>query len=276
MDLTGKLEIANISDVGKKRQHNEDSTASDSSLGLLVLADGMGGYRAGEVASSIAVTAIMNTVKSEVGHLRPKKDGDSVESSPESLLVKEAINEANWAIYKTARDEPQCQGMGTTVVLGLFYNDQITIAHVGDSRLYRLRGDSFTQLTTDHSLIQELIDRGMFTPEEAEVSMPKNLVTRALGVRADVKVDVQRDPVSPGDIYLLCSDGLNDMVDDEEIHLTLSKYSANLVRAAQELVKRANQKGGNDNTSVILARPLEQFPALSVSGWWRRGFGLFS
>ncbi|MCI0401334.1 MAG: Stp1/IreP family PP2C-type Ser/Thr phosphatase [Gammaproteobacteria bacterium] len=274
MDLTSKLEIANISHVGKKRRHNEDSTVSDPSLGLLVLADGMGGYRAGEVASSIAVTSIMNAVKGQVGNLRPNRRSGPAGSHPESLLIKDAISQANWNIYKIARDEPQCQGMGTTVVVSLFYNDEITIAHVGDSRLYRLRGGKLQQLTTDHSLIQELIDRGMFTPEEAEVSMPKNLVTRALGVRADVQVDIQKGHVSPGDIYLLCSDGLNDMVTDEEIRLTLSKYSANLVQAAGELVQQANEKGGNDNISVILARPLDHFPA--PSSLYQRVFGLFS
>jgi len=149
--------------------------------------------------------------------------------------------------------------MGTTIVVALFYNGIVTIAHVGDSRLYRKRALNFEQITIDHSLIQELIARGLYTPEEAHAKTPKNLVTRALGIEATVEVDVIEEPVLPGDIFLLCSDGLNDMVDDEEIHLTLSKYSVNLAQAAQALVDLANAKGGKDNISVILIRALEGF-----------------
>ncbi len=133
--------------------------------------------------------------------------------------------------------------------------------HVGDSRVYRMRNDDLAQITSDHSLVQELIDRGFFTPEEAEANTPKNLVTRALGIDEKVEVDIQEHAAKPGDIYLLCSDGLNDMVDDEEIRLTLSKYSANLVEAAHELVRLANESGGKDNISVVLARPRAPFPA---------------
>ena len=121
--------------------------------------------------------------------------------------------------------------------------------------MYRLRGDEFKQITNNHSLVQELVDRGFFTPEEAAENTPKNLVTRALGIEEKVEVDVQEQDSAPGEIYLLCSDGLNDMVDDEEIHLTLSKYSANLVGAASELVRLANKKGGKDNISVVFVRP---------------------
>ena len=156
---------------------------------------------------------------------------------------------------------PQCQGMGTTVVVVLFYNNMVTVAHVGDSRVYRLRNGDLAQITNDHSLVQELIDRGFFTPEEAEANTPKNLVTRALGIDETVEVDISEETARPGDIYLLCSDGLNDMVDDEEIRLTLSKYSANLVEAAHELVRLANESGGKDNISVVLARPRAPFPA---------------
>jgi len=144
--------------------------------------------------------------------------------------------------------------MGTTIVTGLFYEDKITIGHVGDSRVYRLRDGKFQQITKDHSLIQEVIDRGLYTPEEAAANTPKNLVTRALGIDAKVDVDIIEEQVMTGDIYILCSDGLTDMVKDEEIHLTLSKYSANLLQAADNLVQLANSKGGKDNISVILAQ----------------------
>ena len=254
MNRSDWLDIANLSDVGLRRPHNEDSTLTDPAQGLVILADGMGGYKAGEVASAIAVTTIYHAIS--VGlkrgrHGRSNRDGGL---SPEGAVVKQAIVDANTGIYSTAQKETQCQGMGTTIVVALFHHDQITIAHVGDSRLYRMRGANLGQVTRDHSLIQELIDRGLYTPEEAVRKTPKNLVTRALGIEARVDVDVLEEEVLPGDVYLLCSDGLNDMVADEEIRLTLSKYSANLLQAAEELVRLANSKGGRDNTSVILIR----------------------
>jgi PPM family protein phosphatase len=257
MDMTDKLEIANISDVGRKRPHNEDSTGSDLATGLVVLADGMGGYKAGEVASAIAVTTIMHEVRQGLRQIRHGQRGNPSGSSSEAHLLRKAIADANSGIFNTARSEPTCRGMGTTVVVGLFFNDKLCIAHVGDSRLYRLRGNNLQQITADHSLIQELVDRGLYTMEEAISNTPKNLVTRALGVESDVDIDILEEDVLPGDIYLLCSDGLNDMVDDEEIRLTLRKYSANLVQSARELVRMANQKGGRDNISVILVRRLE-------------------
>jgi len=263
MSLTNKLEIVNVSDVGKRRPHNEDSTLSDASQGLVILADGMGGYKAGEVASALAVTAIHKEISAGLKHIKPKKATKEQELSCESMLVKDAVINANLSIFSTAQIDSDCYGMGTTIVVTLFYSDQISIAHVGDSRVYRKRGKDFQQITKDHSLIQELIDRGLYTPEEAAANTPKNLVTRAMGIDAEVEVDVMQEQVVIGDIYLLCSDGLNDMVDDEEIHLTLSKYSANLVQAAEELVRLANAKGGKDNISVILIRILESF---STSG----------
>ncbi len=258
MNLSSKLEIVNISNTGMKRPHNEDSSVSDAITGVVAVADGMGGYKAGEVASAITVKVISSQVCP-----RLKKgtvaSGDGM--SGEAALLKQSIVDANRHIYQTAHKIPECQGMGTTVVSAVFHDNKISVAHVGDSRLYRLRGEVFEQITSDHSLIQELIDRGFFTREEAEANTPKNLVTRALGIEPDVVVDVCEEPVQTGDIYLLCSDGLNDMVKDEEIHLTLSKYSANLVEAADELVAQANEKGGKDNISVILVRSKESFPA---------------
>jgi PPM family protein phosphatase len=259
MDLSTKLEIVNQSDVGRKRPHNEDSTITDGRNGLVILADGMGGYKAGEVASALAVTQIFHHI---TNGLKKAKKGQIDEASGfynESLVVRNTIIAANSEIYNTAKADPQCQGMGTTIVVGLFHDNTLSIAHVGDSRLYRLRNNDLEQVTKDHSLIQELIDRGLYTPEEAHANTPKNLVTRAMGIDADVDVDLVEESVIPKDIYLLCSDGLNDMVKDEEIHLTLSKYSANLVQAADELVKFANKRGGKDNISIILVRILEDF-----------------
>ncbi len=221
----------------------------------------MGGYKAGEVASAIAAKAILDTVRSDIQTAHDGARDPQAKLSPEALLIRDSIVDANRYIFRTATEIPQCQGMGTTVVAVLFYNNMITIAHVGDSRVYRMRNGDLAQITSDHSLVQELIDRGFFTPEEAEANTPKNLVTRALGIDEKVEVDVQEQAAKPGDIYLLCSDGLNDMVDDEEIRLTLSKYSANPVEAAHELVRLANESGGKDNISVVLARPRAPFPA---------------
>ncbi len=254
MSLQYKLEVVNVSDVGLKRPHNEDSTITNEELGLLVLADGMGGYKAGELASAIAVTHIYDKVISGLKKSISVGIDENSGLDHHSVLIHDAINSANSSIYKTAQEDKQCQGMGTTIVTALTYQDRISIAHVGDSRLYRLRGDDFRQITKDHSLVQELVDRGLFTLEEAEKNAPKNLVTRALGIDAKVEIDVIEDQLAMGDIYLLCSDGLTDMVKDEEIHLTLSKYSANLADAAAKLVEMANEYGGKDNISVILAR----------------------
>lgn len=264
MNLASALQIANLSDPGQKRPRNEDSTASDPSLGFAIVADGMGGYKAGEVASAIAVSVVMDHVRKGLAvrhaHERDKSNGQSHGAA----LLRKAIQDANLHIFRTANTEQQCQGMGTTVLAVLFYDDRICVAHVGDSRLYRLRNGTFEQVTSDHSLVQELVNRGFLTKEEALANTPKNLVTRALGIEENVDVDVKEEPVQVGDIYLLCSDGLNDMMSDEEIRLTLSKYSANLSQAGSELIRIANANGGKDNISVVLARVLSAFPARSA------------
>ena len=273
MNLADKLEIRGLSDVGKKRSHNEDSIGSDTELGLAVLADGMGGYKSGEVASAMAVTTIMDELRAGCQTLKPGEIDEETGYSVESLLVKDAIEKANQTIFHTAQNQPQCHGMGTTLVAAVFYDDRVTIAHVGDSRMYRLRDDHLEQITVDHSLLQELIDKGFYTPEEAKQSLNKNLVTRAMGIDATVKPDVQEELVMPGDIYLLCSDGLSDLVEDEEIHLTLTKYGDSLQETAKILVQLANDKGGKDNISVILARTLKPFPA--KKSWYSRVFDWF-
>lgn len=263
MNLAGKIEIINVSDVGKRRPHNEDSTLCDLTNGVVILADGMGGYKAGEVASAIAVTTTHKKILEGLAKPIQQPTASDAQLSPEAIAVKNAVIHVNSEIYKAAQTDPQCQGMGTTLVVVLFHNNIATIAHVGDSRLYRIRQNVFSQVTKDHSLIQELIDRGIYTREEVLKNTPKNLVTRAVGIEPEVIVDVADETVYPGDIYMLCSDGLNDMVDDEEVHLTLSKYSANLAQAANELVRLANQKGGKDNISVVLIRILGDFSVTS-------------
>ncbi len=156
--------------------------------------------------------------------------------------------------------------MGTTLVVAWFYDNQLTVAHIGDSRLYRLRGSRFDRLTRDHSLLQEQLDNGIISLEDAPFSVSKNLVTRALGVDLVVEPEIQDFPVMPGDVYLLCSDGLNDMVDDLEIGLALRELRENPVGAADELVHMAIDSGGRDNVSVVVIKVRGDFPARA--GWW--------
>ena len=274
MSLEGKLQIVGITDVGRKRSHNEDSIASDINMGLAVLADGMGGYKAGEVASAIATNMIMEEVREGFKETKQESAIDEESGfSRETLIVKAAIEKANQTIFTTAQNQPQCHGMGTTVVAAAFYDDRMTIAHVGDSRLYRLRDGGLEQITSDHSLLQELIDKGFYTPEEAKQSLNKNLVTRAMGIEITVQPDFQEDVVKAGDIYLMCSDGLSDLVEDDEIRATLTEHGEDLEDAATRLIQMANDAGGKDNISVILARTLKSFQA--KQSWYSKVFDWF-
>lgn len=273
MSLKGKLRCVGMTDTGKVREHNEDTIAVDADIGLLVLADGMGGYNAGEVASGIAVKTIVNLVRESVDRQDLRTlDRESGMSRP-SIILRDAIHRANKIIYQTARTQPNCEGMGTTVVSMLFFDNRASIAHVGDSRLYRLRSDKFEQVTMDHSLLQELVDRGFYSAEEAQRAANKNYVTRALGVEPNVDVEVQEVPVQKGDSYILCSDGLSDMVEDDDMHLTLSTFGANLDTVAKQLIQLANDNGGRDNISVVMANVLDAFPARrgifdKILGWF--------
>ena len=194
MSLRNKLRFVGLTDTGKVREHNEDTIAVDPDIGLLVLADGMGGYNAGEVASGIAVKTIVNLVREQVQ--REDLSIPDRESGPVASQHHPARRDhrANKIIYQTARTQPQCEGMGTTVVAALFFDNKVTIAHVGDSRLYRQRADKIEQVTMDHSLLQELVDRGFYSAEEAQRAANKNYVTRALGVEPNVDVEIQEVP----------------------------------------------------------------------------------
>lgn len=257
MNLSAVLEVASATHPGKVRSHNEDSIAADAEVGLAVLADGMGGYNAGEVASGIAVAMITAELKKALADI---KTGALDDSSAERLLGEHAMK-ANAAIYQAAQNQAQYSGMGTTLVVALWYDNRMAVGHIGDSRLYRLRGDVLEQVTRDHSLLQEQIDSGMLTREQARYSQNKNLVTRAVGIDPEVDAELHTYLVQSGDIYLLCSDGLSDMVTDEDIQHTLSSLRANLPLAAEHLVQQANDNGGRDNISVILVRVLRDFPA---------------
>lgn len=249
---TTSLEIAAETDVGLIRNLNEDSIATVGKLGLLVLADGMGGYKAGNVASELATRSIVEVV---AGRLK-ENAGDSIAD-----LMRMAIKAANRMVFQESRRLAQHaaivgqeQIMGSTVALLLLRDDIVTIAHVGDSRVYRLRNGRLELMTHDHSLLQEQIDLGMLSAKDAETSHNRHLVTRGLGLRDDVDATVSECVARIGDIYLLCSDGLNDMVDDTDIELALNSLQANLPLAAKQLVMIANDNGGEDNISVILAK----------------------
>jgi protein phosphatase len=259
--LRTRVQAIGLSDTGKVREHNEDAIASDSDIGLYVLADGMGGYNAGEVASGIAVKTIANLVRESFLAMELEGVDKATGLHRPGIILRDAIARANKIIHQTSKSQSQCEGMGTTVAAVLFHDNRVAVAHVGDSRVYRLRGDTFEQLTMDHSLLQELVDRGFYSPEEAQRATNKNYVTRALGGETTVDVDVREFPVQVGDWLILCSDGLTDMVEDEDIHLTISTFGANLDTVARQLVQLANDSGGRDNISVLMARVVELFPA---------------
>lgn len=273
MNLSAKIDFAEISDVGRVRDHNEDAIGSVGDIGLMVLADGMGGYNAGEVASGIAVE-IVTEMATDGADREERNDIDSHSGlMRQSIVLRDAVYRANKIIYQTAQSQTNCEGMGTTIVACMFYDDKISIAHVGDSRAYRLRAGQLEQITMDHSLLQELVDRGFYSAEEAQRSTNRNYVTRALGVEPTVDVEVHEHAVLPDDVYLLCSDGLPDMVEDDDIHLTISTFNASLDVVGQQLIDLANDHGGRDNVSVMLAQVNESFPA--KKGLLAKIIGLF-
>ncbi len=260
MNLSQNLEIISASDPGMVRSHNEDSVAADAANGVVVLADGMGGYNAGEVASGMATTVVTTEVAQVLEQTQPYAlDGDG--NAVAAGIVREIVLKANTSVYQAAQSNPQYAGMGTTLVVALFYDNRMLVAHLGDSRLYRLREDQFRQVTRDHSLLQEQIDSGLITPEQAKHAAHKNLVTKALGIDPVVEPEIHEYETSVGDVYLLCSDGLCDMVDDDDISMTMQAMRGNLKLAAQQLVQMANDNGGKDNVSVILVRVLREYPA---------------
>jgi serine/threonine protein phosphatase PrpC len=264
MNVQEALQLVSQTHTGMVRTHNEDSVACEAACGLAVLADGMGGYNAGEVASGIAVSVLSAGVRQQLQNVRPEEtdlDGEKIGLA----VLRETMHQANTSIYTAAQSQPQYAGMGTTVVAALFFDNRVVVAHVGDSRMYRLREDKFEAMTRDHSVLQEQIDRGIITREDARLSRNKNLVTRAVGIDAAVEPEIATHQVQVGDIYLLCSDGLNDMVPDAEIGATLGMLQGNLPLAATQLIDLANDNGGRDNVSVILVKVNGEFGA--SSGW---------
>lgn len=233
-------------DTGLIRANNEDAAAFDTPVGLAVLADGMGGYNAGEVASGMATSHIAD----DLGRWLAAADGVAQRRDIRRAL-EICVDNANASIFKAAQANAHYAGMGTTLVVGVFRGDWLLLGHIGDSRCYRWRRGELTQLTRDHSLLQEQIDAGLLTPQQAASSMNKNLVTRALGVESTVALEVTEHLVETGDLYLMCSDGLSDMVSDA-ITAGLLAQPASLAVRARSLVDAANAQGGRDNITVLL------------------------
>lgn len=239
MGKTVSVQMSGHTDPGQVRDNNEDAILWDAAAGWAVLADGMGGHMAGEVASRLAV----ETLQTHLGETAKGGEADR---------LREAVLEANQRIHEQAGADVRCHNMGTTIVATLFRDGTLTCAHVGDSRLYRFSDAGLEQLSHDHSLVQELVDEGMMSSEEAAESSHKNVITRALGLEATVEADVLQVPLRSGELYLLCSDGLSDKIPDAELALLLQE--PDLDAMAQQLVAEANRRGGEDNISVILAR----------------------
>lgn len=238
--------FAALTDTGRVREGNEDSVLVDEAARLVVLADGMGGYQAGEVASSMATALIA----AELGSwLRGR--GQSAPSADVERAMRASVDHGNRAIYDAALGNASYRGMGTTLVVGVFLGGQLLLGHAGDSRAYRWRQGRLERLTRDHSLLQAQLDAGLITPQQAANSSLRSVITRALGVEPVVALDVQTVDVVPGDDYLLCSDGLTDMLEDPDIEALLAAPGT-LAERARALVDEANARGGRDNVSVIL------------------------
>lgn len=244
------LQFAVKTDTGLVRAHNEDAVEINVEHKIAVLADGMGGYNAGEVASGIATSVFVATLEQR---LQQQRRGQLSSKFLQGLMV-EAATLANAHILEAARIQPQFSGMGTTLVAALFHHDRIVLAHIGDSRAYRFRQGSLQQLTRDHSQLQEQIDAGLVSPEWARFAPNKNLITRALGVAPQIDVEVNDYPTENDDIYLLCSDGLSDMLSHEQMIDILKSNYSDLDLLCDTLVEAANNNGGRDNISVVLAK----------------------
>ena len=253
-------------DTGRARSNNEDSVAVDEPNALAVLADGMGGYNAGEVASGMATSFIRN----ELGRWLTEAAGRATDEEVRRAMDI-CVDNANRAIFNAANANPQYAGMGTTLVVAAFRDGQLQLGHVGDSRCYRWRASVLSQVTRDHSLLQEQIDAGLISPEQAAFSANKNLVTRAVGVEDTVQLESHLHELLPGDVYLMCSDGLSDMLDDAMI-ARLLQMNESLPLAGQALIDAANEAGGKDNIALVLVR-VAGGPTGAARPWWKFGRG---
>ena len=247
------LQAAGKTDVGRVRANNEDNFGYDVDHQIFVLCDGMGGEAAGEIASGLTVNKILSYFRDGAVPVVDQPEDEEVSES--ARLLRSAVQVANQAVYREALANPEHTGMGTTVVAVLFGDDSLAVAHLGDSRLYRIRGDAIEQLTTDHSVVMEQVRRGLLTIEEAARSHMQNLITRALGLRESVEPELGAEPVSAGDVLLLCSDGFSRFVPEQRT-LELLGQSKDLQQCCDSLVEAAKQLGSDDNITCVLVRVL--------------------
>lgn len=252
------------------RDNNEDAVAVDEATRLAVLADGMGGYNAGEVASNMLTGFIVH----ELGRWLLQAS-ETASDAEVKRAMDICVDNANRAIFNSANTNPKYAGMGTTLVMTVFRQNSLLLGHIGDSRAYRWRDDHLQQITRDHSLLQEQLDAGLITPEEAAYSSNKNLVTRAVGVEDTVILDINQHDWLPGDLIFMCSDGLSDMLDDDALTQIMRRMHAHaLPQIGNALIAAANEMGGRDNIAVILARNLlrnRNNPGNSGRTWWPFG-----
>jgi protein phosphatase len=242
-----------VTDVGRKRKGNEDALFLNPEQKLFVVADGMGGHAAGEVASKVAVDSINEFVCLTSGDEEITWPfGLDENFSYDGNRLKTAIRHANRKVLETTKEKTEYEGMATTVAAVLVDGDTANIGHVGDSRIYLFSEGAFTQLTSDHSWVNEQIQSGVISPDQARGHPLRNVVTRALGGKADLVVDMQTRKMKPGEILLLCSDGLTTMVPDDDIARILGSAGGDIEKAAKDLVAEANAHGGEDNITVVL------------------------
>jgi len=259
------LRMTGKTDTGMVREHNEDCFLIMPENGIAILADGMGGHLAGEVASAMAIDRVTHYLLNVFAVSDAEKAPGKNSAAFESAALVEAIKSANAAIHDASLTRPEQSGMGTTIVAAAFHNNTLTVAHVGDSRMYRYRNGELSQVTEDHSMVQELLRRGLMTQDEARTSLNRNLVTRALGIDPMVEVDVLQQQFEDGDLYLLCSDGLNDVLTDDEIAAVLAQHPDSMDAAAQQLIADVNARGGPDNVSIVLIHTEGRFSRAPAS-----------
>lgn len=247
---------------GMVRKNNEDAITTDAEAGLAVLADGMGGYKAGEIASAMATSMLREQFGQWLHEVADQASAQAIEQA-----MRHGVEAANRAIFRAAHKNTHYQGMGTTLVVAAFRAGSVVVGHIGDSRAYRWRAGTLEQITRDHSLMQEQLDAGLITAEQARQSSQKNLVTRAMGVEPDVELEVHQHAVENGDIYLLCSDGLSDMLTDAAIGDCLGA-GLQLSDTGYALVQAANAAGGRDNVSLIMVRAGEEEARRGLLSRW--------
>lgn len=245
-------QVHGATDVGRRRESNEDQFLVDSEIGVYAVADGMGGHAAGEIASELAIETLSAALRREGWPNGGGEGTDQERKTRTARSIRQAIGEANSRICESVEDHPERKGMGTTLVALAISGNSAIIGHVGDSRAYLVRDGRLIRLTSDHSWVNEQVKLGLLSAEDAQRHPWRNIVTRALGNRAEVDVDLMEQPMEPGDLFLLCSDGLNTMLRDGEIHTILERTAQGPEQACNELIAAANARGGEDNITVVV------------------------